>query len=122
MHRLLKGEEEDRGPLTADEIERITAQAQEYIADPNPEAMMSFGGSMLFINAAFRALKQAARGHLLVAAKGHGSVPVEKVLAPPASAASQTVQQLTEQVTSRCEDWVLTTACIPTFPSQSPSK
>ncbi len=93
--RMLRGDGEDRGPLTANEIERVNVQAQEYVVDPSPEAIMSFGGSMLFINAAFRALKQAARGHLLVAAKGHAPALTEKEAAVPVSAASQ---QLTEQV------------------------
>ena len=111
--RMLKGEGEDRGPLTADEIDRVNSQALEYVQDPSPEAVISFGGSMLFINAAFRALKQAARGHLLVAAKGHTSmaakgrtmapgipdnIPVGKLTAT-AMAAPQDVQQLTDQVT-----------------------
>lgn len=109
---MLRGEGEDRGPLTADEIERVNAQTHEYIQDPSPEAGISFGGSMLFINAAFRALKQAARGHLRVAAKGHmPAAPKGHALAasitdiqssdrPSASAvaAPAEVQQLTDQV------------------------
>ncbi|KAK9868874.1 hypothetical protein WJX84_006396 [Apatococcus fuscideae] len=104
--RMLRGEGEDRGPLTADEIERVTTQARSYVEDPSPEATLSFGGSMLFINAAFRALKQAARGNLLVAAKGQSlgpPIPGSQALpkGPPAVAAPQEIQQLTEQIRQR---------------------
>ncbi|KAK9835721.1 hypothetical protein WJX74_006610 [Apatococcus lobatus] len=113
--RMLRGEGEDRGPLTPDEIERVNAQTHEYVQDPSPEAGVSFGGSMLFINAAFRALKQAARGHLLVAAKGREPIaakghtvapglPHMQQLSQPsvtAVAAPQEIQQLTDQIRQR---------------------
>eukprot|EP00892_Ulva_mutabilis_P001049 jgi/Ulvmu1/10945/UM007_0124.1 len=60
--RLLQGGEEARGPLTEDELQRLRQTVNMYVADKSPDAVLRPGASMMFINAAFSALKDLARG------------------------------------------------------------
>ncbi|KAG2496239.1 hypothetical protein HYH03_005837 [Edaphochlamys debaryana] len=56
--RLLKGEEEERGPLTPDEINRLQGQVESYVSDDSPDAGLSLGGSMMMIRAVFEIFKR----------------------------------------------------------------
>ncbi|EFJ44922.1 Kif6 type kinesin-like protein, partial [Volvox carteri f. nagariensis] len=56
--RLLKGEEEERGPLTPDEITRLQGTVETWVADDSPEAALNLGGSMMMIRAAFDIFKR----------------------------------------------------------------
>lgn len=58
----MQGGEEVRGPLTEDELQRLRQAASAYVADTAPDAALRPGSSMMFINAAFQALKDLARG------------------------------------------------------------
>lgn len=55
--RMLRGGEEERGPLTPDELNRMRETIVAYCGDPSPEAALSIGGNMMFIRAAFQAFK-----------------------------------------------------------------
>mmetsp|Transcript_31029 Transcript_31029/g.80829 ORF Transcript_31029/g.80829 Transcript_31029/m.80829 type:complete len:928 (+) Transcript_31029:376-3159(+) len=68
--RLVKGEAEDRGPLTPDEIKRLSEQVEAYCADNSPEATLNLGGSMLFIRAAFDAFRKLVRAGGVVGPAG----------------------------------------------------
>lgn len=57
----LQGGEEVRGPLTEDELQRLRQCVDTYVSDKSPDAVLRAGGSMMFINAAFQALKDLAR-------------------------------------------------------------
>ncbi|GLC59507.1 hypothetical protein PLESTB_001494800 [Pleodorina starrii] len=59
--RLLKGEEEERGPLTPDEIMRLQGTMEAWVADDSPEAALNLGGSMMMIRAAFDIFKRLMR-------------------------------------------------------------
>jgi len=56
--RMLSGEEEERGPLTPDELGRMKDTIVAYCSDPSPEATLSIGGNMTYIRAAFQAFKE----------------------------------------------------------------
>ncbi|KAF5843229.1 P-loop containing nucleoside triphosphate hydrolase protein [Dunaliella salina] len=68
--RLVKGEAEDRGPLTPDEIKRLSEQVEAYCADNSPEATLNLGGSMLYIRAAFEAFRKLVRAGGVVGPAG----------------------------------------------------
>jgi hypothetical protein len=55
--RILNGGEEERGPLTPDELARMRDTIVAYCQDPHPEAALSIGGTMMFIKAAFQIFK-----------------------------------------------------------------
>ncbi|KXZ55340.1 KLP1 protein [Gonium pectorale] len=59
--RLLKGEEEERGPLTPDEILRLQGTVEAYVADDSAEAALNLGGSMMMIRAVFEIFKRLLR-------------------------------------------------------------
>ncbi|GIM04993.1 hypothetical protein Vretimale_9468, partial [Volvox reticuliferus] len=59
--RLLKGEEEERGPLTPDEIIRLQGTVEAWVADDSPEAALNLGGSMMMIRAVFDIFKRLLR-------------------------------------------------------------
>lgn len=58
----MQGGEEARGPLTEDELQRLRQTVDAYVADKSPDAALRPGSSMMFINAAFQALKDRAHG------------------------------------------------------------
>ena len=70
MHRcrLLRGEAEERGPLTRDELSRLRAQVDAWLEEESPSAALELGGSMLHIRAALDMLRQSCR-----AGPGHPS-------------------------------------------------
>ena len=49
IHRLLKGEGGDRGPLTPDELTRLQSQLDAWVSDSSPGATLDLGGSMQHI-------------------------------------------------------------------------
>lgn len=57
----MQGGEEARGPLTEDELQRLRQTVDAYVADQSPDAALRPGSSMMFINAAFQALKDLAQ-------------------------------------------------------------
>ncbi|GLI60663.1 hypothetical protein VaNZ11_002864, partial [Volvox africanus] len=59
--RLLKGEEEERGPLTPDEIMRLQGTVEGWVADDSPDAALNLGGSMMMIRAVFDIFKRLLR-------------------------------------------------------------
>ena len=89
--RLLKGVEEDRGPLTQDELLRLKEKIVTYVEEP-AGAYLDLGGSMMFINAAIEIFKGLAKGK-----GGGGGVPGFPGLAGPAPDPEE-MQQLQEQL------------------------
>ncbi|PNW88606.1 hypothetical protein CHLRE_01g036800v5 [Chlamydomonas reinhardtii] len=59
--KMLRGEEEERGPLTPDELVRLQGQVETYVADNSPEASLNLGGSMMMIRAVFEVFKRLLR-------------------------------------------------------------
>ena len=90
--RLLKGVEEDRGPLTQDELLRLKEKIVTYVEEP-AGAYLDLGGSMMFINAAIDIFKGLAKGK----GGGGGSVPGFPVPAGSVADTEET-QQLQEQL------------------------
>ena len=89
--RLLKGVEEDRGPLTQDELLRLKEKIVTYVEEP-AGAYLDLGGSMMFINAAIDIFKGLAKGK-----GGGGGVP--GFPGPAGSMANpEETQQLQEQL------------------------
>eukprot|EP00898_Chlorokybus_atmophyticus_P000863 jgi/Chlat1/1778/Chrsp134S02115 len=74
--RLLRGEQEDRGPLTEGEIDNLRTKIEAYIADDAADASLPLGGQMLFIRAAHGVFKrmvlEARRGVKGMSAGGGG--------------------------------------------------
>ena len=90
--RLLKGVEEDRGPLTQDELLRLKEKIVTYVEEP-AGAYLDLGGSMMFINAAIDIFKGLAKG------KGGGGGSVQGFPVPAGSVAdTEETQQLQEQL------------------------
>eukprot|EP00873_Tetraselmis_striata_P011712 jgi/Tetstr1/431976/TSEL_021453.t1 len=58
--RIINGGEEERGPLTPDELERMRGTIIAFCQDPHPDAVLSVGGTMMFIKAAFQIFKDLA--------------------------------------------------------------
>ncbi|KAG2448579.1 hypothetical protein HYH02_006470 [Chlamydomonas schloesseri] len=59
--RMLRGEEEERGPLTPDELVRLQGQVETYVADNSSEASLNLGGSMMTVRAVFEIFKRLLR-------------------------------------------------------------
>ncbi|KAG2448578.1 hypothetical protein HYH02_006469 [Chlamydomonas schloesseri] len=59
--RMLRGEEEERGPLTPDELVRLQGQVETYVADNSSEASLNLGGSMMMVRAVFEIFKRLLR-------------------------------------------------------------
>lgn len=55
--RMMTGEEE-RGPLTADELTRLQQQIESYCSSTAPDAALNLGGSMMLIRAGFEICKR----------------------------------------------------------------
>ena len=64
--RMLNGGEEERGPLTPDELSRMRETIVSFCSDPAADASLSIGGNMMFIKAAFQTFKVLPDGNVLV--------------------------------------------------------
>lgn len=80
----VQGGDEVRGPLTEDELQRLRQSVATYVADKSPEAALRPGSSMMFINAAFQALKDLARGATAPCKAGSTHVSAAPSPVPPA--------------------------------------
>lgn len=56
--KVLKGGDEERGPLTSDELQRLKAQVEDYCSDSSPDATLNLNGSMMLIRAAWGIFKK----------------------------------------------------------------
>ena len=56
--RMARGEEEERGPLTADELKRLDQTVDAYVHDAAPDETLHVGSAMMWIQAAFASLKR----------------------------------------------------------------
>ena len=65
---MLSGQDELRGPLTPDEIERLAVQVTAFCNDPSGDSTMNLGGSMMMVRAGVRTLWTAGLclHHILV--------------------------------------------------------
>ncbi len=61
--RLLRGEADDRGPLTAGELQQLQQLAAAYCADQSADAQLAVPGmGMMHVRALFGILRDLARG------------------------------------------------------------
>ena len=88
--KLLRGEEEDRGPLTADELHRLRERIEAWVEDTEPDARLELNGSMMFITAALQQCKALVRqgGGGRAFRPGDGKAP------PDPAAASEVEEQV----------------------------
>ena len=88
--KLLRGEEEDRGPLTADELHRLRERIEAWVEDTEPDARLELNGSMMFITAALQQFKALVRqgGGGRAFRPGDGKAP------PDPAAASEVEEQV----------------------------
>ncbi|PIK62466.1 putative kinesin-like protein KIF6 [Apostichopus japonicus] len=69
----LTSEDQRTDILSAEDLERLNEEIQQFIEDPDPEAVLNVGADMRKINEAFRILKNFAKGK--VPAKRSASAP-----------------------------------------------
>jgi len=105
--RMARGEEEERGPLTSDELKRLDQTVEAYVHETSPDETLHVGSAMMWIQAAFASLKRMvlaggvpARGGAVAGAGG--TVPGK--LAPVAAVdddAHEQVAKLKLQIQQR---------------------
>eukprot|EP00899_Mesostigma_viride_P007228 jgi/Mesvir1/16506/Mv10060-RA.1 len=74
--RMLRGEEEERGPITESEKENLKKQIIQYVQDG--ELAFNFGGQMMMINAALELFREVAREMAQGGGGGGGAISVRQ--------------------------------------------